>query len=143
LYSGSTPYASAVRAIDSAVVTLITNAQAVVDNGGNGTGGGGITFQPNQALNSTNYALVEVLLGPPSAVLAGAGWRLAGDTSYGHDTTKPYTREVTTNGAAIEFNPLDGWISPSSQTNPLRVAGPTYYINVFSNAFYSITNPLL
>jgi hypothetical protein len=145
LYSGVVPYASAVRAIDSQVVSLITNAQAIVDNGGNSTGGGVINFQPNQALSTANYALVQVLLGPPSAVLAGGGWRLAGDSSYGHDTTKPYTREVTTNDATIEFKPLDGWISPTNQTNvSLFIASPPYsYINVISNAVYTVTNPML
>src|SRR5208283_2690979 len=48
LFSGTVPYASAVRAIDSTVVNLITNAQALVTSGTNNSGGGVITVTPGQ-----------------------------------------------------------------------------------------------
>src|SRR5262249_27762774 len=76
LYNGST-YQSLVRAIDSDVVNLITNAAAIGVGGTNNTGGGVITFVPNQAINANNLAYVQVVLGPPAAVQAGAGWQLS------------------------------------------------------------------
>jgi hypothetical protein len=74
-------YESAVRAIDSDVVNLITNAEALADYGSNHTGGGVITIIPSQAVSASNPGYLQFLLGPPAAVLAGAGWKLQGDTS--------------------------------------------------------------
>src|SRR5476651_2292845 len=54
LFNGSQPYASAVRAIDSAVVNLITKAGTLGDGGTNNAGGGVITIIPNQAINAAN-----------------------------------------------------------------------------------------
>jgi hypothetical protein len=136
LYNGST-YQSVVRAIDSDVVNLITNAVTIGSGGTNHTGGGVITFVPNQAISANNQAYVQVLLGPPSAIQAGAGWRLSGDPSYGNAPS--YMRAITTNGATIEFASLPGWISPCSQTNQLTPG----IITVISNAFYTVTNPVL
>src|SRR5436853_3283140 len=44
LFSGNTPYASVVRAIDSNVVNLISFAQSDAGSGTNNTGGGPIRF---------------------------------------------------------------------------------------------------
>ena len=65
LYNGVTPYASAVRAIDSDVVNLITNAANPSDTGTNSRvviqslGGGVITIIPNQAISTNNQGYVQ------------------------------------------------------------------------------------
>jgi sugar lactone lactonase YvrE len=131
LYNGSA-YQSVVRAIDSNVVSLITSAQATVDTGTNHTGGGVINFVPNQAISATNQAYVEVLLGPPAAVQAGAGWRLVGDPSYGNAPN--YVVVVTNSSATIEFNTnVPGWDPPTNQTIQLTPG----VITVISNVFYT------
>ena len=138
LYNGST-YQSVVRAIDSDVVNLITNAAAIGIGGTNNTGGGVLTFVPNQAITANNQAYVQVLLGPPAAVQAGAGWQLSGDPPGAFGNTAAYMRAIATNGATIVFNTnVPGWNPPVSQTNQL-IAGTN---NIFT-AFYTVTNPVL
>ena len=135
LYNGST-YASAVRAIDSNVVAAISIAQGDAGMGTNNTGGGVITFVPNQELSAANPAYVQVVLGPAAAVQAGAGWRLQGDGSFG--SSPDYTRTITTNGAVLEFNTnVAGWNPPASQTVQLTIGD----ITVISNVFYKVKPP--
>src|SRR5262249_52465607 len=74
LYNGSS-YQSAVRAIDSSVVNLISLAAALGDKGTNSTGGGVITVIPSR-VSASNPGYVQFQLAPPAAVRAGAAWRL-------------------------------------------------------------------
>jgi sugar lactone lactonase YvrE len=137
LFNGSQPYASAVRAIDSAVVNLITNAANLGDNGTNYTGGGVLTIIPNQAINAANPGYLQFQLKPASAVAAGAGWRLTTDVAYSSATN--YTRAVlTTNAFAVEFKPVPGWITPTSQAVSVLPNQITTY-----SASYTVTNPVL
>jgi uncharacterized protein YjiK len=137
LYNGVTPYASAVRAIDSDVVNLITNAANLGDTGTNNTGGGVITIIPNQAINANNPGYVQLQLGPPAAVRAGAAWRLQGDTAW--STATNYTEAVlSTNAIGVQFKPIAGWNLPTNQSVsvfPLQIVTPI--------AFYTVTNPVL
>jgi hypothetical protein len=125
-----------VRAIDSNVVNLITLAQQLGDAGTNNTGGGVITFIPTQAIGPNSLVYVQVQLGPPAAVLAGAGWQLQGDSGYGSLPT--YMRAIANNGAKIEFKAIPGWNLPTNQT----VALETGQITTIS-ALYTVTNPVL
>jgi hypothetical protein len=136
LYSGITPYASAVRAIDSAVVNLITNASALGDNGTNHTGGGVITIVPNQALSAFNPGYMQWQLSPASAVAAGAGWRLQGDASY--LSAPSSVRAVTSPSAVVQFKPIPGWNLPANAS----VSVAAGQINSYSAA-YTVTNPVL
>jgi hypothetical protein len=137
LYSGTTPYASAVRAIDSEVVNLITNAATLGDTGTNNTGGGVITIIPNQAISATNQGYVQFQLAPLAAVAAGAAWELQGDTAW--STATNYTRVVSrTNAIVVQFKSIGGWNLPTNQTvtvQPGQISSPT--------AFYTVTNPIL
>jgi hypothetical protein len=138
LFNGITPYASAVRAIDSAVVGLITNAAALGDSGTNNTGGGVLTITPNQAISASSPGYLEFVLGPPAAVAAGAGWRLQGDTAYSSATN--YVRAITTtNAVVVQFEPVTGWNLPSSQS--VTVAPGQF--TVVTNALYTVNNPVL
>ena len=113
LFDGNTPTASAVRAIDSTVVNLITNAAALGASGTNNTGGGVITLIPSQGTSGKNPGYISFRLGPPAAVTAGVGWRLQGDTVYASATN--YTRAITsTNAITVEFKPIPGWTSPTN-----------------------------
>ncbi len=137
LYNGITPYASAVRAIDSAVVKLITNAAYLGDTGTNKSGGGVITIIPNQAITAANPGYVQFTLSPPAAVAAGAGWKLSGDAAYSSATN--YTRAVlSTNAFTVQFKPIAGWNVPTNQSvnvQPNQIAT--------GSAFYTVTNPML
>jgi len=134
LFNGSA-YQSVVRAIDGDVVNLITNAAAIV-TGQNNTGGGVITFIYNGNLSTTNPAYLQIVLGPPAAVQAGAGWRLYGDSTYG--TPANYTRSVTTNGASIEFSPVEGWNPPTTITIQLTPGTITS-----TNISYTVVPPVM
>ncbi|HXR04475.1 MAG TPA: NHL repeat-containing protein [Verrucomicrobiae bacterium] len=140
LYNGTTPYASAVRAIDSDVVNLITNAAASGYTGGNYAGGGVITFIPSQAVNSNSPGCLQFWLAPPAAVAAGAAWRLQGDTNdndYGSATN--FTWPVrSTNAFGVQFKPVAGWNLPTDQTVTVQPGQITAY-----TAFYTVTNPVL
>jgi len=137
LYSGTTPYASAVRAIDSAVVNLITNAAALGDSGTNHAGGGVITIIPSQAVSAANPGYLQFQLEPGSAVQAGAGWRLQGDATY--STATNYTEAVlSTNVVVVQFKPIPGWNLPTNQAVTVL---PLQFTVV--TAYYTVTNPVL
>ena len=129
LYNGVVPYASLVRGIDSNVVNLITWAQALGDSGTNGTGGGVITIAVGSG-GSGSLAYLQVNLGPPEAVNAGAAWRLQGTSDWG--TNAPFTVAIPPGGSAtLEFKPLTGWDLPPTQTltltaGELRTASASY-----------------
>lgn len=129
--------ASAVRAIDSNVVNLITNAASLGDLGTNHTGGGVITIVPNQAISAGNPGYVQFQVGPRSAVLAGGGWRVQGDSAY--STATNYTRAIiSTNVVAVEFKPIPGWNPPASQAIKIVPGQITY-----PAASYTVTNPVM
>jgi hypothetical protein len=137
LFNGVTPYASAVRAIDGDVVNLITDAAALGDSGTNFTGGGVITIIPSQAVSASNPGYLEFELGPPAAMAAGAGWRLAGDSAYSSATN--YIRAVlTTNAFMVVFKPVNGWNVPVSA--PVSVA-PGQVASYSAN--YTVSAPML
>jgi hypothetical protein len=112
LLSGTVPYGSAVRAIDSNVVNLITLAQTKGDNGTNNNGGGVITLVFGRGISP--FTELQVQLGPPAALQAGGGWRLSGDGSYG--SASSYTRLITSNNTAVEFANVSGWNTPAART---------------------------
>ena len=70
IYLGTLNGQSVVRGIDSNVVSLITLAQTLGDNGTNHTGGGVITIIPSQAITASNPGYIQWVLSPPAA-----GWR--------------------------------------------------------------------
>jgi NHL repeat len=140
LFSGTVPYGSAVRAIDSNVANLITLAQTLGDNGTNNTGGGVITIIPNQAITASNPGYVQWVLAPPAVVAAGAAWRLGGDTTY--STASNYTRAVfTTNAVTVEFKPVTGWNLPTNQSVAVLPGQVTVYTAVYTPT--TVTNPVL
>jgi hypothetical protein len=141
LFSGSQPYASVVRAIDSNVVNMITLAQRLGDSGTNNTGGGVITINPSQAISANNLAYVQFLLAPPAAVRAGAAWRLQCATCDTNSNYSPSSYAVpvdSTNALAAEFKPIPGWNLPTNQTVVLLPGDIRSY-----TAFYTELPPRL
>jgi len=134
LYNGAT-YASAVRAIDSNVVNLITNAQYFVTTGTNNSGGGVVTITANQAIGANNPGYVQIQLGPPAAVQAGAGWRLEGDTTYA--SASNYTEEVFSTSVVVQFAPVSGYSPPTNQTITVRPGQVSTHV-----ALYTAINPV-
>lgn len=137
LFNGTVPYASAVHAIDSNVVNLVTLAASLGDTGTNNNGGGVITIIPNQAINAANPGYLQFQLMPPSAVQAGAAWLLQPSTNY--STATNFTQVVfSTNAVTLKFKTIPGWNVPTNQTVtvvPGNIATPT--------AFYTVANPTL
>jgi hypothetical protein len=133
LYNGIVPYASAVRAIDSDVVNLITLAATQGDSGTNNSGGV-ITLVVNQPLSTANPAYVMVQLGPPAAIQAGAGWRLSTDPANTYLSGTNSVDTVTTTNATLVFKSISGWNPPTNQTVSLTRGGLT----IVSNALYTV-----
>ena len=136
VYVGRSGPAVAMRAIDSNVVNLIARSALLGDLGTN-NGSGGVITLVGPLVTPANPALVQVPLGPEIVVLAGAGWRLSGEPTYG--STAGYTRPVTSSNAFIEFNPVPGWESPSISTQRV-VPG---VINTIPGANYTFIPPRL
>ena len=144
LSSGVVPYASAIRAIDSNVVNLINFASTNGSgSGSNSTGGGVITVIANAGISPANPAILEVPLGPPAAVLAGAGWQLSGDPANAFNTISNAVEFVTTtNNVSIVFKPIPGWNIPTNNIT-LQVTPNPYAPTVISNVLYSVKPPTL
>jgi hypothetical protein len=140
-------YQSVVRAIDSDVVNLITNAAVWGDGGTNNTGGGADLVEASSQISASNPGLVDVHLAPPEAVQAGAAWRLSG--LAGEDLANLYyftnyfstnwiVAATTTNGFVVQFKPISGWVPPPS--NMLALI-PNYTINIMG--YYTVSNPVM
>jgi hypothetical protein len=139
LFNGTVPYASAVRAIDSNVVSLITLASSLGDTGTNNSGGGVITIIPSLAVSGKNPAYLILQLGPPSAVQAGAAWKLASQSVNYYSTANPSLQEVTsTNALLVQFKPIPGWNLPANTTVLVSPGG-----NITNSAEYTVMNPVL
>ena len=70
-----------VRAIDSDVIELFNRAEVSSTGGSNNTGGG-ISHTSVTAIASPSAGAIKVLIEPAGARSAGAGWRLAPESSY-------------------------------------------------------------
>ena len=141
LFNGSQPYGSLVRAIDSNVVNLITLAASQGDSATNYTLGGVSTIVPSQFISAKNPGYLQVRLTPSAAVLAGAGWRLQGDTNTPYSSQTNFTLQInSTNVFALEFKPVAGWKLP---TNPLVNVYPNPTNPTVISAFYMVNDPLL
>jgi sugar lactone lactonase YvrE len=128
-----------VRAIDSAVVNMITAAAALGDSGTNNSGGGVITIIPNVNVSSHNPGYLILQLGPAAAVQAGAAWELVGQPPSYYSASNPSLQEITsTNALALQFRQIPGWILPSNRS--VTVFPGVIVTNVAS---YTVTNPAL
>lgn len=105
-----------VRAIDSAVIELFNRAETSGGGGGNNTGGG-ITHTSVSGPATANPGSLKVLIEPPGAVSAGAGWRIAGVTNYlpSGNTKSNLTEESYT----LEFVIVAGYEQPVSVIVPV------------------------
>jgi hypothetical protein len=133
LFSGTTPIASAIRAIDSNVVNLITNAQAFVSTGTNNGGGGVVTVNAGAGVSSGSSGTVVNTIFPLAAVQAGAGWAPSGNAAYTVGNPSAYT--VTLSGQSqLVFKPITGWNLPSNQSVAVASGGTVYVTNYYTVA---------
>jgi len=124
---------SLMRAIDSNAVLMINLAASKGDYGTNNNGGGVITIIAPEDIK-TNPGYVQIQLGPPDAVQAGAGWRLQGDPAYSSNPS--YVDQVSSPGVeVVQFAPINGWAPPTNQT--ITVV-PGSFVSV--SATYTLTN---
>jgi hypothetical protein len=157
LFSGTTPYASVIRAIDGNVVNIITNAQLFVTTGTNNSGGGVVNVTAGSGILG-NPAAVEVTITPPAAFQAGAAWKFSTLPDTFYSTQNPSTLTVnSTNPMQLQFKPVAGWNLPSNQSvtvvpgqistltavynaiNPVQVAAGA--LEVLTNGLGRITSP--
>ena len=130
LYNGTEPYASTVRAIDSDVVNLITNAQVLVETGTNHSGGGVDTISGEQGI-ADRQGGVLVTIAPPAAFQAGGAWKFTNLSDSWYSTRNPSTLQIdSTNSEQLKFTNLPGWNLPSNQSvtvRPMQVVHITNY----------------
>lgn len=138
LFNGVQPYASAVRAIDSNVLNLVTLAATLGNSGTNNSGGGVIIVIPGQGVAS-NPGLVEVTITPPAAVAAGAAWKFSSLSDADFSTKNPSALAVTSSAKVqLQFKAIPGWNLPTNQSvsiSPGLVASVT--------ATYTPAGPLI
>jgi sugar lactone lactonase YvrE len=115
LFSGSLPYASLVRAIDSNVVSLITRAQSTVATGTNQTGGGIILVSASSGSARANYGVLAVQLAPTEAVDAQAQWTISQGPFSNSFIGATNMIGLTAPGPYhLTFKPLPGFVTPST-----------------------------
>jgi hypothetical protein len=137
VYLGTLNGQSVVRAIDSNVTNLITLAATLGDAGTNFNGGGVITVVPNQSISAVNPGYLQIQLGPPSAVQAGAAWLLQPGAIF--STATNFTEAIfSTNAVALTFRSIPGWNVPTNQSVSI-----TPGIISFPPALYTVMNPTL
>ncbi len=135
VYLGTVGSASVVRAIDGDVANLINLAEAAAVFGDEGTNftGGGVIRVVTSSLGGGTLGYLTVHLGPPAALTAGGGCRIAGGTN-GFSSSPDFTVPVATQTTfTLEFSDPAGWNSPPSRTvtvAPGQVAEITASYNV-------------
>ncbi len=116
---------SMVRSIDSNVVQIINLAEIFGNQGGNNTGGGVIHVNTGRSTSGSVTGYVQVLLGPPSAIAAGAAWRVGsnGDVflskyrQFNTNTDPLDLRAVASRGFfTVEYKDIPGFYAPPTQT---------------------------
>jgi hypothetical protein len=126
LFTGVVPYASAVRAIDSDVVGLITKAASLGDSGTNNSGGGVITIIPS-GVSSSHPAYLIVTLGPPAAVAAGGSWEFVNQPAKDYLSASQSIQELSSSATVgLQFLSISGWNLPPSRTLNLAAGENTY-----------------
>jgi hypothetical protein len=114
---------------------ILLYGQWPVISGTQGPSAGVIRINPSQQITANNPGYVQWQLGPPSAVLAGAAWKLSGDNNY--STADSYTRAVfATNAFEVQFKPVVGWNLPTNQSLTVLPGQITR-----QTAFYSVVPP--
>lgn len=112
---------SMVRTIDSNVVDLITQAEIASNGGGDSTGGGVIRVLAKVGTNGTVRGSAQVLVGPPSAIAAGAAWRIGvGATNF-----LAQYRDYNTSTNPLNLAVLSGLPDPSFTVEFTNIAGFT------------------
>jgi outer membrane protein assembly factor BamB len=113
VYLGNRENRSIVRAIDSDAAALINLAASSAALGTNFLGEGVIGFNAGAGLGGLQLVHLTVEITPPSAVTAGAGWRLQGATAYQTNGAK---LTLPVGDAHIEFKPITGFTAPPART---------------------------
>jgi sugar lactone lactonase YvrE len=117
LYNGTQPYASAIRAINSDVVNLITNAAALGDSGTNSTGGGVILLTPG-ASSLFRLGYFSIQFAPSNTVDAGAAWRILELTNTAYYSNSAIFG-LPTGHYTLSFRPLATYLTPTNR--PLQL----------------------
>ncbi len=123
-----------VRAIDGAVADLINRADVTANTGDNNTGGGVVLLASGVGtLFAPGY--LQVVLGPPEAVAAGAGWRIAQLTNatYYSDNTATYALPAASYTLVFRTN-VAGWQSPANRALQLAANQTTVVTGNYTRA---------
>jgi hypothetical protein len=103
-----------VRAIDSGVLDLINRAETSANTGGNNSGGGVVLLTPGTGGSLFEPGYLQVIIGPQTALNAGAGWRLIGhpDPAFYSDNAAIYG--LLAGAYTVEFKSILGFQTPTN-----------------------------
>jgi hypothetical protein len=107
-----------VRAIDGEVVDLFTRAE-ISANGGENHTGGGITHSSFTTIGAdTQPGALAILIEPEAARAAGAGWRLAPETSYRQSGTRK--SGLAAGSYLLQLRTIAGFGIPAQESVAIR-----------------------
>lgn len=104
---------SAVRAITRDVVDLFTRAASSGNGGANDTGGGITQTSFTVIGDPSDPGALKVTIEPEAARTAGAGWRLAPESSYRSSGAQKYG--LTPGSFVLQFRGISGFQEPAGQ----------------------------
>jgi hypothetical protein len=127
LFSGTTPSASAVRAIDSNVVQIITLAATEGETGTNNSGGGVNVYASGGRNSLLGLGYYSVVIQPAGALAAGAGWQIlqlsaSTPNTYYSDSDLD---DVVGGNYTFSFKTVPGYATPANF--PLQIANGSNY----------------
>ena len=156
VYLGGTAQ-TLVRAIDSSAVSLINRAETSGAGGGNNSDGGSTRVRPGRppikagpastggatrtetpfVTNEDSYGTISCNLGPPEAIAAGAGWRVASTVPYqGISARIPFPSSAV----RIEFKQVPGFIAPQANSVQVLAGQNTVIDGTYRAASAAITS---
>ena len=105
----------------------------------------GISLSGGVDLLADNFASgdqywINVKLGPPSAINAGAAWGLDGDPPNSLSSAPGYYRYFTTTSQALQFASVTGWNEPNNP--PIQVPAGIASV-IVTNLNYTVVPPVL
>jgi hypothetical protein len=110
-----------VRAIDGAAADLINRADLTANTGDNNTGGGVVNLTPGSGGSLFMPGNFQIILSPPEAIAAGAGWRITQLTNLTYFSDNLATYALPAAAYTLTFRPVFGFLTPSNR--PLQVVG--------------------
>lgn len=140
IYLGGTPGVTTVRAIDHDVVDMFRRAETSGSGGANNVGGG-ISLVGSGLTGSTSLALgsVQVFMGTPGALAAGARWKLVNQATLRR--SGQFAQGLTPGNYTVQFTNVAGYTTPANRAVALAAGNEKVVVaNYVPSAPPSITS---